>query len=406
MDNYLSLTEPAKNYVANRLGYRTVKLLGVLLNFRVVHILTTEWGFDVVGTNSTKGIIGQLQQNFVDLSSAPLAITSERMQSFEQTIDLVTRRIITIFRHPKNGGSRNIFLHPFQNMLWLGIVLVLLFSSGFLLFSCFVKRQRSQGRCSNFLLLIFGFFCQQSYAGSTTIYPSRMVLLTMLLFSLTVYQFYSCFIIGYLLVLPPKNIRSIEQLIESNLGFSIEDVPYNRDYFNRTKNPLARELYEKKVLNSDVGFINVSLGVDLIKRGKHAFHCDTSYVNTWIMESFSDYEQCELQEIETYPTRPLQIVIPKGSPLKEPFRVSIRLMMDTGLVQYYRRKFFMKRPPCSTDSFATVKVGFWDIAGLYWLLVAGFTMSAFVLAVEILEFRVRMHFWDKEFSKRYTGWHN
>lgn len=34
MDNYLSLTEPAKNYVANRLGYRTVKLLGVLLNFR------------------------------------------------------------------------------------------------------------------------------------------------------------------------------------------------------------------------------------------------------------------------------------------------------------------------------------------------------------------------------------
>lgn len=157
------------------------------------------------------------------------------MQSFDQTIDLVTRRIITIFRHPKNGGSRNIFLHPFQNMLWLGIILVLLFSSGFLLFSCFVKRQRSQGRCSNFLLLIFGFFCQQSYAGSTAISPSRMVLLTMLLFSLTVYQFYSCFIIGYLLVLPPKNIRTIEQLIESNLGFSIEDVPYNRDYFNVRK---------------------------------------------------------------------------------------------------------------------------------------------------------------------------
>ncbi|KAL1377327.1 hypothetical protein pipiens_016342 [Culex pipiens pipiens] len=105
-----------------------------------------------------------------------------------------------------------------------------------------------------------------------------------------------------------------------------------------------------------------------------------------------DYEQCELQEIETYPTRPLQIVIPKGSPLKEPFRVSIRLMMDTGLVQYYRRKFFMKRPPCSTDSFATVKVGFWDIASLYWLLVAGFAISSLVLAVEILEFRVRMHF--------------
>ncbi|KAL9697382.1 hypothetical protein quinque_000823 [Culex quinquefasciatus] len=49
---------------------------------------------------------------------------------------------------------------------------------------------------------------------------------------------------------------------------------------------------------------------------------------------------CELQEIELYPLRAAHLILPKGSPLKEPFRVTLRLMMDTGVIQYYRRKKF------------------------------------------------------------------
>lgn len=96
------------------------------------------------------------------------------------------------------------------------------------------------------------------------------------------------------------------------------------------------------------------------------------------------------------------MVLPKGSPLKEPFRVSIRLMMDTGLLQYYRRRFFLKRPPCSTDSFSTVQVGFGDVASLYLLLTFGVAISFIVLAVEVIEFRVRMYLIDKKLHK--FGW--
>lgn len=115
---------------------------------------------------------------------------------------------------------------------------------------------------------------------------------------------------------------------------------------------------------------------------------------------------CELQEIELYPLRAAHLILPKGSPLKEPFRVTLRLMMDTGVIQYYRRKYFLKRPPCSVENFATVKVEFADIADIFWLLLVGVALSFVILAVEVVKFRVYAYLEMRRFSKRHLGWRN
>lgn len=57
----------------------------------------------------------------------------------------------------------------------------------------------------------------------------------------------------------------------------------NSEQLQRTKRPIILQLYERKILPNEYGFVNVSLGTALVKQGGHAFHCDTSYVNTWIM---------------------------------------------------------------------------------------------------------------------------
>ncbi|XP_052565965.1 uncharacterized protein LOC120415367 [Culex pipiens pallens] len=172
----------------------------------------------------------------------------------------------------------------------------------------------------------------------------------------------------------------------------------------RTNVDVVHELYERKVLSHEFGFTNISMGISLVKKGGYAFHCDNSYGNTFIMRTFSDHEICELQEMSLFPPRAVHLNVPKGSPLKEIFRVTLRRLLEIGLAEYYQRKLFMKRPPCLKQNTASVQVRLEDIEDLCILLAIGASVSIAILLIEIVEFRVR-RYWDiKQFAKHYTGW--
>lgn len=250
---------------------------------------------EAIGTNSTSGIIGQLQQNLVDFSITPMAITAERIGSFDQTVGILDVRIMTVFRHPKDSGVRHIFLKPFENLVWVGIGVIVLVSIFVLAMAFGTKR-----RCSLDLLqcatAVAGMICQQGSIDKTAFGLSRVATIAVVVFSILIYQFYSCYFIGYFLVLPPKTIRTLEQLLTTNIKVSVEDLSYNRDFFKvichkkefsnlkpvyillqKTKIAIARELYDKKISNNEFGFTNVSMGIAMVKQGGYAFHCDTTY---------------------------------------------------------------------------------------------------------------------------------
>lgn len=52
-----------------------------------------------------------------------------------------------------------------------------------------------------------------------------------LLFGFIIYQFYSASIVGSLLMTKPKTIKTLKDLIDSDLKIAIEDIVYTRDYF-------------------------------------------------------------------------------------------------------------------------------------------------------------------------------
>lgn len=209
----------------------------LLIFFSTQHFIVPDFGFDLIGTNSSNGVVGKLQQNLIDLGFSPMAVTKERLAVFDQTVPIATVRITIIFRHPKSGGTRNLFLQPFDNQVWTLIGAVLLVSTGILSVILYVKQRKSRFHCK-YTLIVFGIFCLQSYSGRISIIPSRITLITVILFSILLYQFYSCFIIGYLLVLPPKNIRTLEQLLASNLKLSVENISYNHDFLKVMKESL------------------------------------------------------------------------------------------------------------------------------------------------------------------------
>lgn len=60
---------------------------------------------------------------------------------------------------------------------------------------------------------------------------NRIAALSVLLFSLLVYQFYSANIVSLLLRVPPRAIKTIEDLRDSNLRLGVEDIGIDRAYF-------------------------------------------------------------------------------------------------------------------------------------------------------------------------------
>lgn len=60
----------------------------------------------------------------------------------------------------------------------------------------------------------------------------RYIVWLILLFTFAIYQFYSASIVGSLLMVKPKSIRTVRDLIDSSLDLGIEDIIYNRDFFN------------------------------------------------------------------------------------------------------------------------------------------------------------------------------
>jgi len=66
----------------------------------------------------------------------------------------------------------------------------------------------------------------------------NLLQLSTLLFGFLIFQFYAGSIVSSLLHANPQTIRTLEHLIESPLKLAIEEIVYNRDYFNVSRRKL------------------------------------------------------------------------------------------------------------------------------------------------------------------------
>ncbi|XP_065360298.1 uncharacterized protein Ir64a [Calliphora vicina] len=295
------------------------------------------------------------------------------------------------------------------------------------------------------LLFYIGSICQQGLSFSTFFFSGRCIVITSLMFSFSIYQFYSASIVGTLLMEKPKTIRTLRDLIHSNLEIGVEDIVYNRDYFLRTKDPDAQELYAKKVTSvpttGDTGFVdappdNVALptqmvemtdaqkakayrdilhshetgahaktneasnwydpdfGVGKIKKGRFAFHVDVATAYKIIADTFSEKEICDLTEIQLFPPQKMVSIVQKGSPLRKVITYGLRRVTEVGLTDYQRKVWHSPKPRCvkqlHTDD---LRVDMQTFSSALLVLIFGYAVSLLILSLEIVHFKL----W-----KRYT----
>lgn len=110
--------------------------------------------------------------------------------------------------------------------------------------------------------------CLTGYSGNPWLTSSRVLTISMLLFSVLMFQFYSSFIVGSLLTEAPKNIKTVKQLLNSPFKFGIDVVPYVIDNFRIAKEESTVQLYNKIMKNPDKVLMPLDTGLQLMKQGK------------------------------------------------------------------------------------------------------------------------------------------
>uniref|UniRef100_A0A182SE23 Ionotropic glutamate receptor C-terminal domain-containing protein n=1 Tax=Anopheles maculatus TaxID=74869 RepID=A0A182SE23_9DIPT len=207
--------------------------------------------------------------------------------------------------------------------------------------------------------------------------------------SMLLVQFYSTFIVGYQLITPPKTINTLEKLLDSDIKMSVENLSYQYDFFRRTKSQEALKLYETKILPNKYGFVNISFGMQLVKRGGYAFHCETSY------DTFTDREICELQQVQLYPQRSVHLPMIKGTPLRELFKVNLQLLKESGLLAYHHSRSYIPKPKCNKQSDNhTEQIHLTDVKFAFLLLGVGMAASVAMLLWEFVFVRLQ-HWWHQ-----------
>nr|QXO34898.1 ionotropic receptor Ir75h2 [Anopheles arabiensis] len=409
---YLNTVKRQTSYTATIHSYQLVKLLEMKLNFKLIVILTEDWRLDLIGKNSSRGVVGQIQTKQVDFATTPFAITPERIAIFETTIEIAHGTFYTVFRHPKSLNNSNIFMLPFTTIVWLAISLIfgavaLLIA---LLIVCIHRTGRSRSTLDwlveQSLLGTLGMVCQQGIHHRIIRWSSnRVLVLVAMCSSMILFQFYCSFIVGYQLITPPKTINTLQKLVDSEIKMTVENLSYHRDFFlvtlrgaRRTNNPAALKLYETKILpNRYGGFVNLSFGMQLVRQGGYAFHCETSYGNALIIETFTEREICELQQVQLYPQRPVHLPLIKGSPLRELFKVNLQLIKERGLLAYHHARYYTPRPKCNKQSSThTEQIHLADVRFAFVLLAAGMATSAALLASELVFLRLRTWWHERQ----------
>lgn len=119
-------------------------------------------------------------------------------------------------------------------------------------------------------------FIEKGYSTNPLQFSSRVLLTTVLIFSLIIYQFYCSFIVGALLMEPPKTIKTVEQLYNSKLEVAIDDIAYVQDIFKYVNEEWTAKLYNR-VMTQSKPIVPLSKGLNMVKKGLFVLNTDANY---------------------------------------------------------------------------------------------------------------------------------
>ncbi|THK33133.1 ionotropic receptor 75a [Diachasma alloeum] len=378
----------------HRYNFALTRQLRDYYNFTMNLSRGTTWGYLING--SFNGIIGDMIKGIVDFGATPFQFKPERIDVIEYTVQGWLARPCLIFRHPKKNNLSNPFLRPFEMKVWYWIAIfgIVLWSALYLTVKVETKfdPQKSVNTidthpASETVLITAAAICQQGLSDGPRCISGRITFLTLFIWGLMLYQFYSASIVGSLLSGSSNWITTLQDLVDSDLEVGIEDMAYNHDFFATTTDPVAQELYNKKVAISKKRktepYFSAEEGIKLIQKGGFAFQVDVATAYKFIEETFNVDEICDLVEIQLFPPKHTATGTAKHSPFKKMITYGLRKVMERGTPRRLLNIWMHRRPQCPESHKANpLPVVLTEFSPALFLLIIGIMFATLVMAVE------------------------
>uniref|UniRef100_A0A182RP03 Uncharacterized protein n=1 Tax=Anopheles funestus TaxID=62324 RepID=A0A182RP03_ANOFN len=343
----------------------------------------------VHNTSITENSSTNYDDQLADFIIEPVAIKQEDLAKLDYTAAVQDTQTILLFLHPEVDRTRNSILRPFSFLTWIAIgFLIICFT--LLMYKTFMFEQEvdrtkvQRDRENGFFVLVMGILCQQGFIESSRSSASRLTLFTMLVFSVLIYQFYLTHIVSMLLVVPPKNIRTLEQMVANKFGVAVENVPESVELLNATEDKYLLTLVQTQISRTGTVYYDIKEGISLLlERERSAFVCDANRAYQQIRHTFTDEQRCALQEIPLMAKQSTHLALRKDHPLKEQFRVTVQKIIAASMVQYERKRYYADKPRCAENEVKMPEVNLDQVSSVLLLLFGTIVCSIGVLLLEI-----------------------
>lgn len=151
----------------------------------------------------------------------------------------------------------------------------------------------------------------------------RIVYLTLLIFSIFLYNYYTSSLVSSLLSSKPNVLTTLRELSNSDLKFGVDKQPYTLSYFLQQRyNPYVRKINRSKLYETGKpNFWSREDGILKVRRGGYVYHTETTTAYPLIAKTFEQDEICDLNEIDFIPPGDIGLITQKHSQYTEMFRI-------------------------------------------------------------------------------------
>lgn len=300
-----------------KLNYFVIKYLTESVNAKLDIKFVSSWGYLDTNTGKWDGVMGSLISNQSDIGGNALIVIESRLREVDFLAMTTKTSAHVVFRAPSLSQVSNIYQLPFERDVWLCSIAFVIITI-LCIYSITRYDVKPQSSFSDSVILAVGAVCQTGMQFDSRLISTRIAIIVLFVAALFLFTSYTANIVA-LLQSSANNIRTVEDLLASDLDVGIQDEAYNKYFFKNTDDPVRKALYDRKIAppKKPPNFFNLSYGVNRIRQGLFAFQMESGSGYMLMENTYYEHEKCGLKEIKALPLSDPWVPMKKNSPYRE-----------------------------------------------------------------------------------------
>lgn len=221
-------------------GLRLAEVIMEHMGTTIEFVVSGGWGQAYPAGNNWTGMLGDMLAGKSEFAATPTLVRESRLEAVDYLSYSVQTFSKIVFRAPKLSYTTNVFLLPFDKLVWICALFLVAVIVGLLLVSTWTEwnvlvpanaldpsRDMLTPQISDVVFLILGNVFVQGSPATPRSTAGRIIILFCLIFIVCLYVSYCAFIVA-LLQSPANNIKTVADLLNSYIHVGNQDTVYFR----------------------------------------------------------------------------------------------------------------------------------------------------------------------------------